>query len=283
MSDESNEQTPNDEVSAPSTRQRIRPVRHWRQRYAGPDADYVFRKAIIVHGRDGKRRVEQGEPVDCDRDGISARRLKALWYSQSIELRDDGCPEKVPGKKRIVDNAAIRREEARLQADEDRKLREKRELRRELNARRREEEQQRELAERAVRAAEESERREIEAMIREEEAQARQAKVEELLAKRAAKAAEEAEKARDEAAEEAQLQAERAALAKEREAQAAEEAAAERAQREEESRQREEARQAELDKNRITREGGIPEPPAVPENPNNRAISADEAKAELDN
>jgi len=281
VSDESNEQTPNDEVSAPRTRQRIRPVRHWRQRYAGPDADYVFRKAIIVHGRDGKRRVEQGEPVDCDRDGISSRRLKALWYSLAIELRDDSAPEKVPGRKRVRDNAADRREEARKREAEDRKLREKRELRRELNARRREEEEQERLRERAIQAAEDAERREIEQLIADEEAAKLKAKVDKQLAERAKRLADEAKAEQKSAEEEAQLQLEKAALAQEREAQAKEEAEAARAQRDQETLEREAAREAKLNEHRTVRDGSQNDPKPLT-NPDNRKLSAEEAKAAVE-
>jgi hypothetical protein len=278
VSDESNEQNSDPTEEVREARQRIRSVRHWRQRYAGPEGDYVFRKQIIVHGRDGKRRVELGEPVDIQRDGITPRRLKALWYSEAIELKSDSAPEKVPGKKTFVDNIAIALKEQELQAEEDRKLEEKRRLRRELNAQRREEEAQRRAAEKAVLAAEERERREMEELIAEEEVAKLKAKIDERLAACAKAQAEEAKREQERAEEEAQLQLEKAALAREREAQAKEEADAARAVRERESLERAMEREAKLDENRVHRDAPDPKPE---EKSTTVTMSADEAKAAL--
>ena len=266
-------------VVGPGELQHIRTVRHWRQKYLGPEADYVYRKSITVHcKKNTTRRVQGGERVDCERDGITARRLKAMWYAQVIELADPTAVIKARPKKNIVDNAAARREEARLRAEEERKLAEKRELRRAFNAKIQEEAEQRRLAEIAVRAAEDAERQEIEDLIQEEERAKLQAKVDKQLAKRTKKRAEEALKEAAEAEEQAEFQKEQAAVAQEREAQAKQEAAEELAKRELESRERAEAREAELNKHRIIRDGSQNDPKPLT-NPDNKKLSAEEAKA----
>jgi len=269
----------NDEPKTESGLQRISNHRHYGQRYNGPDGDYVFRKAVNLRGPDGKsRRVARGERVDRARDGLSLRRIKALWYAQVIELFD---PKKVGRQtkptKGVTNNRAIREEEARITAAETAELEERRNLRRELNARQREEAQQRKLAEQAILAAEDSERRELAEMIREEENLKLQAQIDERLAKRAERAVEKADSDREKAAEVAQVQAEKAALSKERSEQAAADDAEKLAEREAATLARLEAKEAERQK----RVGERVEP--VPEsNPKNRSISTGEAEQELE-
>jgi len=203
-------------VSDESKLQHIRSNRNWRQRYAGPDGDYVYRKNISVRGVDGARtrRVRAGESVDCEQDGISPRRLKALWFSETIELADEAALVPRALKKTIIDNRAIRLEEERVRKEEDAKLEATRVQRRKLNALRIEENAQRTLAERAVRAAEDQERREIEDLIREEERAAREVKIEEILDARTTLEAEEAELTNELASEQAQIEADRAEAAR---------------------------------------------------------------------
>lgn len=275
MSDDS---TP-EENEAPGL-QRVSAVRSWRQRYDGPDGDYIYRRAIRVRGTDGKlRRVQGGERVNREADGLSPRRMKALWYSESIELANAGDVGKRPGKKVITDNRAIRLEEERVRKAEDAKLEKQRLLRRELNLRQREEAAQRRLAEQAVQAAEDSERRGIEEQLAAEQRAKQAAKVDEILAERAAEAAEEAAIEKELAEEEAKLQAERAGIARERQEQAEREAGEARAIKQRESDERIAQRQAEHDE-KVTDNSTID--PSPPVNPNNQTISNAEAKAALD-
>jgi len=263
--------------------QRVSVARHWRQRYAGLDGDYIYRKAMNVRGVDGKlRRVGRGEPVDVEGDGLVARRLKALWYAEAIELADPSQQYK-RRKAKTRDNLKLRLEEENLQAEEDRKLKEKRHLRRDLNARNREEARQRALAEQAVRAAEQAERlAEIDAL--QEAHQAKQAaKAQEMLAKRAEQAAEEAELERELAAEQAQLETERAEIAAERAEQAEQEAGEEQAKRAQESAQRADEREQERMKSvRSDEERAALLAAQQPSpNPNNQSVDARDQQEEV--
>lgn len=253
--------------------------RSWRQRYAGPDGEYVYRRMISVRGPNGKlRRVVGGERVDCEADGITPRRLKALWFAKHIELADAAALVPRTLKKNIVDNRAIRLEEERLREEEDAKLAAVRDKRRELNALRREADEQRRLAERAVRAAEDRERREIDDMILAEEAAEREVKIQEILEQRAIAAAEEATLEEELASEQAQLRVEQADIARARQEQVEQELGEEQARLEQGTRDRIEAREAELQKNRAVPD----EEPPAPNNPNAVFISMDEAKAALE-
>lgn len=263
--------------------QRVSTTRHWRQRYVGLDGDYIYRKAMNIRGPDGKlRRVGRGEPVDIENDGLVARRLKALWYAEAIELADP-TQQYRPRKVTVRDNLATRREEEALQAAEDRQLKEARRLRRELNAKNREEAHQRASAEKAVRAAEEAERlaeldhaREAQRAKDAETAQA-------LLAKRTEQAAEEAELEREIAAEQAQLETERAEIAAERAEQAEREAGEERAKRDQESARRAEEREQErLASVRSEEERDALQAAQQPSpNPSNQSVDAREQQEEV--
>ncbi len=196
--------------------QRVSVTRHWRQRFIGSDGSYIYRKPLNIRGTDGKmRRVRPGEPVDVDADGLVARRLKALWYAEAIELADP-TQQNRRRKVTVQNNRAIREkaaaEELRDKTDQETYRRQRRRQR----EREREEEQQRQLADRAVFAAEERERAAmIDAEREEQRAQAAAAIQEELEEQQLLEEIEReelAEKQAQEAEEKAALEKERAAL-----------------------------------------------------------------------
>ena len=138
--------------------QPIGAFRRGRQRYAGPDGDYVYRRRTQVIGADGSRReVQRGERVDRGADGITPRRIKALWFSERIELADSSATRR-SAPSIVTDNRAIRLEAERVQKEADDLVRAERLARYELSELRRSEEQQRKLAEAAVATAEARER-----------------------------------------------------------------------------------------------------------------------------
>ena len=201
----------------PGELQHVPKIRDWRQRYAGPDGEYVYRRMINVGPKGSKvRRVKGGERVDAERDGITPRRMKALWYSEMIELANPLAvlgPKLVKG---IIDNRAIRLEAERVRKEADKWREEIREGRRELNALRREEAKQRKLAERAVKTAEDRERKELDEMILEEERAQRAELIEKLMAQRREDESEEAAKAKNTSEEKAQLEIEKLGIARDR-------------------------------------------------------------------
>ena len=279
MSDENTPDETADSVVGPGELQRVAKIRDWRQRYAGPDGEYVYRRMIKVRGPRGVlRRVQGGERVDCEADGITPRRLKALWYSSMIELADKTAILRAPMRKGITNNRALREDEAKKQAQEEQAVKDRRKLRHDLNEQLREETRQRRLAERAVRAAEDAELREIEDIIKNDDLAAHNARVQEMLDNRTKVAAEEAALDKELADEQAQIQRDRLDDARERAAEASEKAAGERAAREAATMERIQARAAtEALKHGPPREESTQAP-----NPDNQSVSAEEAKAALD-
>ena len=272
MSDDSND-------SQGKRPQRVSSTRHWRQRYAGLDGEYVYRKAMNIRGADGMmKRVGRGEPVDIENDSLVARRLKALWYAEAIELADP-TQQYLPRKVTTRDNLAIRQEEAKVQAAEDAKLAEKRSKRKELNALQREEQEQRRLADQAVRSAEERERRAIEEVLADEARAARDAEVQKRLAKLAKSEAEEAEFERELAKERADVAREREQVATERQAQAEREAGEDRARLEQASEARRIEREDAAAKNVTTFDQRADK--NQPENAANQKVDAKEQQAEI--
>jgi len=280
-------------VGEDETAREVRPQpvskrRHWRQRFAGFDAQYIYRKAITitdVHGR--RRRVRAGDPVDTEKDIKNLRRLKALWYAEMIELASperDSAPRVVTTRN----NRAIReRQERAEKRDAERQLQKRNAVRR-ARERQKEEDRQRVLAEQAVLAAEQREAAELAKLEAEERRAEEKAAAEEALLELQAREREEAAEAAAKAAEEAAEQAEReAAAAVERaeadaksQAEYAEHVAAkqkraeERAEAEAATRRTEEEKQA-LREAKLTEQGV--------KNPNTRQVDAKEArKAVLD-
>jgi chromosome segregation ATPase len=254
-------------------------TRHWRQRFVGLDGDYIYRKAMNIRGADGKmKRVGRGEPVDVENDVNVARRLKALWYAEAIELADP-TQQYLPRKVTTRDNLAARQEEVRIQAREDEQLKAKRNKRRELNALQREAQEQRRLAEQAVRSAEDRERREIEDMIADEERAARDAEVQRRLAAQAESEAKEAESERELAQERVKVAREQEQVASARQKQAEQEAGEERARLDRGSDERRAAREKETAKNVTTFDQ---RPDVNPlENPHNKSVDAKAQQAEV--
>lgn len=286
MSDEStpekNKAPEADTESAPTAGsgelQHVATIRDWRQRYAGPDGEYVYRRMINVGPKGSKvRRVKGGERVNAERDGITPRRLKALWFSGMIELANSAAAPRLPLKKNIIDNRAIRLEEERVAKAVVDKAEAERLARRELNALRIEEEKQRELALSAIASAEARERQELEDMIAAEERAARDATIDKMMADRRKDQSEEAAKAKNASEEKAQLEVEKANVARERREAAEAKASKRNAGLERATLDRIAKREAEEAKRHA--------PPAEPsseklDNTKN-VISADEAKAAL--
>lgn len=251
--------------------------RHWRQRYAGPEGSYVFRSRMTLRGPAGdSRRVERGEPVR--NEGFSPRRLKALWYSNNIELADPSAPRAGSRKlkKVVVDNEAIRRQDEARQTAALNAARAENELRKKLRAQAREEARQRELAELAVKIAEEKELQEMRELGLEDDREAFEALVQERLEQAKAKAEEDAELEKQLAEERAELDKLRAEEKAAADARLAQEKAAADAERRAKKEARAQARTAGLMRTRQSNSGQ----PATgfERNPNTETTSALEAK-----
>lgn len=277
MSDDS---TKNPTVSESELQDVSRP-RNWRQRYCGPEGTYVFRASMSIRTPGGQsRRVERGEVVDAAAMGITPRRLKALWYSNNIELADPGAP-RAGGrklKKTVVDNEALRREEAELEAATLKAAREENELRKQVRAQLREEEKLRKLAEKAVKVAEERELAEMRELGLEDDREAFEALVKERLEDVKVKAEEKAKLDAELAKERAELDEIRSLEAEDQAQKDAEERAHAEAEREGESLKRAAAREAKRAERLEFNEPASEDGPPI--NPKTESMSADEA-AEL--
>lgn len=270
------------EVEVAAELQDVSRPRPWRQRYDGPEGQYVYRTAMVIKGPGGtSRRVERGEPVDTT--DIAPRRLKALWYSNNIELADPSAP-RAGGrklKKTLVDNVELQRQEEERVAAALNAAREENELRKRARAQAREEQRQRELAEEAVKAAEAREAQEMRELGLAEDRAAFEALVKQRAEEAAAKAEEDAQLEKELAAERAELEKIRAEAKAEEDAKAA----ALKAEQDAERRAKKEERaQARLAIRNGTRRFNEPkEDDGVPRNEDTRVLSGPEAKAEAAN